>query len=426
MTDNPRVPDHGAHPSPAAQDGAAGSDVNLEDAFRLFNRLSQQLSGSYQALETRVHQLNAELTAARDGQAQQLAQTRRIANRLQSLLEALPGGVVVLDGQGRIEECNPAARELLGEPLLEQRWSCVIERAFDPGGADGHEVRLRDGRLVSVVTSSLSPEPGQILLINDLTQTRALQERLSRHRRLAAMGEMVARLAHQIRTPLASAMLYCSHLSRPLLGEADRLRVAEKIQSSVRHLESVINDMLVFAKGGSSGNDIVDVKALVEAMEPVMTPLLEKHGCRFSIVNEFESARVRGNSDALLGCLQNLCDNAIQACGDGAELVLRVRAAEPRAVDLVLSDNGPGIAREQQERIFEPFYTTKSQGTGLGLAVVQAVVQAHQGMVWVESQPGRGTSIGLRLPLYLGTAAPAAEPAVVQRDGFADQERKHA
>src|SRR5690606_13169564 len=123
-------------------------------------------------------------------------------------LDILPGGVVVLDGRGRVIEANPLALELLGEPLLGVFWREVIQRSFAPRADDGHEISLQDGRRLSLATRSLAGEPGQLILLTDLTETRRLQDELARHARLSALGRMVASLAHQIRTPLSTALLY--------------------------------------------------------------------------------------------------------------------------------------------------------------------------------------------------------------------------
>ena len=372
--------------------------ADLDRAFRLFSEVSEHLSASYQALENRVSQLNRELAAARDERLRHLAEKERLANRLARLLSALPGGVVVLDGAGWVRNANPAAIRLLGEPLVGQPWRTVIERAFRPQPEDGHDVSLRDGRLVSIETSSLGEEPGQILLLNDVTEARLMQDRLARHKRLTAMGEMAASLAHQIRTPLASAMLYVSHLTQPALDAGSRSRVAQKIQAGLRHLEKLVNDMLMFARGGSAGNEKFSVAALLQEIGQLSETPVRAGGCRLQIRDESPGAVLHGNRDALIGALHNLLVNAIQACGTGGELCLCARAADGEMIDLTVADNGPGIAAELRERIFEPFFTTREQGTGLGLAVVQAVVRAHGGGVRLESESGRGCRFTLSLP----------------------------
>ena len=370
----------------------------LEEAFGLFNRMSEQLSASYRLLEQRVAQLSAELVEARAARERSHDESTRLANRLQHLLSALPAGVVVLDILGRIQDHNPAAAELLGLPLRGASWMEIISRAFDPRPRDGHEISLKDGRLVSVATRALDPEPGQLVLITDLTATRELQDALARNERLSAMGEMVASLAHQVRTPLATALLYASQLGRAALSDADRERMAERILERLRNLERQVSDMLLFARGGAAILEPLALAGLIDGLAQTLAPQLAASGCRLHIDNRAPDAVLAANREALTGALLNLLENAITVCSGSGEIVLEIESADA-AIDIRVRDNGPGIAPEIAARVFEPFFTTRASGTGLGLAVVQAVAQAHGGTVWVESAPGEGATFGLRLPV---------------------------
>jgi len=374
-------------------------NTGLEEAFGVFSQVSERLASSYQALEARIAQLNDELAVARSERVQEQGENGRLSNRIEHLLSALPAGVVVLDGRGRVQEYNPAAVDLLGEPLSGVAWTDVIARAFVPRAHDGHEISLRDGRLVGVATRSLDPEPGQIVLIHDLTSTRRLQEQLARHQRLSSLGEMAASLAHQVRTPLATALLYVSHLNRPQLEESERLRVAEKMLSRLRHLERLVNDMLVFARGDAQQREIIALTPLLEEIQQALEPQLNAAACRLVLGARADGALLQGNREALAGALLNLATNAIQACGTGGEIRLVAAVTRDRMVEISVSDNGPGIPAELQERIFEPFFTTRADGTGLGLAVVQAVTRAHGGELRLDSAPGAGATFRLRLPL---------------------------
>jgi two-component system sensor histidine kinase FlrB len=326
-----------------------------------------------------------------------MGERERLANRFGHLLAALPAGVVVINGDGIVQEVNAAAQALLGEPLLGRAWGEVIARAFAPRAGDGCEISLRDGRRVSVATQALTPEPGQIVLLTDMTATRELQERAARHERLSAMGEMAAGLAHQIRTPLASALLYVSHLSNPRISDQDRTRVVERIRERLRHLEHLVSDTLLFARGGASVTEPLAVADLVAGLRQASEAPLKEHGCSLTIDDHAPGA-LHGNREALLGALLNLAMNAMQACGPGGRLMLQ---AERHAdwLRLVFSDNGPGITAAAAARLFEPFFTTRADGNGLGLAVVQAVVRAHHGDIELQSQPGESARFVIRLPL---------------------------
>jgi two-component system sensor histidine kinase FlrB len=204
-------------------------------AFKAFNELSGELNQTWQALEDQVRHLTIELEAANAQRLKELADKERIARRLQKLLQLLPGGVVVLNEKGKVAECNSAAEELLGAPLENQSWLDIIRQRFAPRKDDGHEISLVNGKRVSLLSRSLDEEPGQIILITDQTETRRLQQSLSRHQRLMEMGKMVSSLAHQIRTPLSAAMLYAGHL-----GNLADMSSAEEINEAFSKVDKKV------------------------------------------------------------------------------------------------------------------------------------------------------------------------------------------
>ncbi len=324
---------------------------------------------------------------------------RRLAARLEGLLNVLPAGVVVLDGNGRIQQVNPAAKRLLGEPLLGWEWIEVIRRAFAPQPGAGCDLKLADGRLVSLATCPLEGEAGQILLLNDVTETRTLQEQASRNQRLAAMGRMAAALAHQIRTPLSSAMLYASHLKRPELDGERRQELVERVLERMRHLEQLLNDMLLFAHGGLGGGERLAADALLRELYEAAEPQAREQRITLVVDHGGEDGTVLGNHRLLLSALQNLVGNAMRAVGSGGTVTLRLRRDGERRLAIQVADDGPGIPPELRERIFEPFVTGHGGGTGLGLAVARQVARVHHGDLQLVSTPGGGSTFSLWLPL---------------------------
>ncbi|HKJ76280.1 MAG TPA: ATP-binding protein [Gammaproteobacteria bacterium] len=350
-----------------------------------------------QELHARIAELNDELQRERRARAEQLQEKARVAERLRRLLDGLPAGVVVLDGRGRVAECNPAAVDLLGEPLCGMPWREVIARCVE-AEAGGDDVVLRDGRRLALSTCPLGDEPGQILLLNEVTDRRLLEERLGHHRRLADMGRMAASLAHQVRTPLSSALLYAGHLQNPRLPEEKRDRFAERLLQSLRGMERLVNDMVTFSRSGLQGMESLAPAALLQEVLEGAADELESAGARVERVDETGGARIRGNRTLLHTALRNLVTNALQVVPEGARLLLVGRPGPGGTVELEVRDNGPGIPDDQRERVFEPFVSGRSGGTGLGLAVVRAVARAHQGEVWAEPAPAGGTRMVLRLP----------------------------
>jgi two-component system sensor histidine kinase FlrB len=370
---------------------------SLEQAFALFNQVSSQLSESYSLLENRVAELKGELAVVSAQRMAELAEKEVIANRLQSLLNLLPGGVIVIDAQGFVREANPAACDLLGLPLEGELWRNVISRCFAPREDDGHEISLKDGRRLSLATRSLDAEPGQLVLLNDLTETRRLQGELARHERLSSLGRMVASLAHQIRTPLSAALLYASHLTEQVLPAETQQRFAGRLKERLHELEHQVRDMLVFARGELPLNDRLTPAALGAALQAAAQVQVQDQQIRWQLDNP--RGELLCNRDTLVGTLLNLIENAVQASAGQAQLKVHLYRRGD-SLRVCISDRGAGIDAKTLARLGEPFFTTKTTGTGLGLAVVKAVARAHQGELQLRSRPGRGTCATVTLPLF--------------------------
>ncbi|CAG19331.1 putative sensory box sensor histidine kinase [Photobacterium profundum SS9] len=321
-------------------------------------------------------------------------------SRYKQVLEVMPSGMILLDPMGCVCEANPEAHRLLGAPLEGERWFAVIQRAFAPQDDDGHEVSLRSGRKVKLAISA--SDAGQLIFITDMTETRLLQSRISEMQRLSSLGKMVASLAHQVRTPLSSAMLYAANLSSPNLNPQTRDRFQTKLVDRLHDLEKQVNDMLLFAKGGD--NKVISrfsIESLLNELESMVEAQVLTNKVDFSIDCDDESVMILGNENALASALSNLITNAIQV-SEYVETSCKIAiTCEVQGDNIRLSvfDNGPGIAPDMQAKILEPFYTTRQQGTGLGLAVVQMVANAHDGKLSLISELGQGACFSITMPL---------------------------
>jgi two-component system sensor histidine kinase FlrB len=332
---------------------------------------------------------------------QELTALRLQANRLEHLLQVMPAGVVVIDGKGFVRQSNNLAKALLGEPLEGQLWRNIIARSFKPQADDGHEVSLYDGRKVKLSITPLEKEPGQLIVLTDLTETRQLQQRIGHLQKLSSLGKMVASLAHQIRTPLSAAMLYAANLSNNTLQKTSREKFSNKLVSRLRDLESQVNDMLLFAKSGDE--QVITEISLYSLMQEVQQgadAMLQIQQAKLVLSLPEPNVVVLGNKTALVGALQNLIHNALTVKPKDAVIILAAsrQSDNPDCVDLSVTDNGPGIKHENLNRIFEPFFTTKSNGTGLGLAVVRSVAQSHQGKAHAANLIDGGACFTLSLP----------------------------
>lgn len=366
------------------------------------NQLSGLLSRSYVELENRIGQLQHELAQTDQRRQQESSAREQLAERLDLILGVMPVAVVLLDGRGVVTQANPMAEELLGEPLQGMRWIDIITRSFAPELSDGHEVVLRNGRLVSLATQSLNNEPGQIIVLSDQTETRHLQDNLNHHRKLSEMGRMTASLAHQIRTPLSSAMLFAEHLNNPALADERKIRYAQRIRNQLSQLDQHVRDMLIFSRGGIVLDQVLPVDTLAQRLQQQLEELCEQHQASCIVELEAGQRSLRCNPDLFTSAFANLVENALQACRGSATapcLQLSIRATSDVLLEIVLSDNGPGIPQGLEQKIMEPFYTTKSTGTGLGLAVVNAIVQGHGGNFAMINQAHGGAVATVTLPM---------------------------
>jgi two-component system sensor histidine kinase FlrB len=375
----------------------------LTDAFRIFNELSQNLSVSYQGLEEQVAKLHGELAFAHSERLKTLEEKEKLASRLEKILAALPAGVIVLDVDGKILDCNAVAMDFLGEPLIGMDWLAVVARSLIPVFGNPHERQLNNGKRVNMTVSrdvacNDAADSGQIVLLSDVSEMRNLQDMLNQQKQLSAMGEMVASMAHQVRTPLATAILYASQMSNPALDNEKRQRFSQKILERLQYLDRQVNDMLIFAKDGRLAMESFSLAELLNHLRETVKEYTGSGAIDLQIINDVQDDVMLGNENALRGALLNLLNNAVDAVGLAGCIQISVVQLDGCNLRIVIKDDGPGIAKELCQRIFEPFFTTKIHGTGLGLAVVDSVVKAHGGHVHVESVLGQGTVFSLVLP----------------------------
>lgn len=347
--------------------------AELQAAFHAFGSVSTQLADVFDALRSEVGKLRTELGAAHAGK-------EHLAARLSALLRALPAGVLVLDSSGEIEECNPAARELLGDPLVGQTFSAVLARAAADAGRLHEHIELHSGRFVTISRRELDGDGGgEVVLIADVTEPHLMQALMARQQRLLTLGELAAGLAHQIRTPLASALLYASQMQLPHRTDADLARCVDKTVASLEQLDKLVTDMLAFTHGGASC-EVVHLGAVLEQAAQWLRPLL-RGGVTLTIRTEAPSLVVRVNASALISAVLNLATNALQSAPGKLNLELLARHGGAGRAEIVVSDDGPGVPEVLRDRIFEPFFTTRARGNGIGLAIVKSVALAHAGSV---------------------------------------------
>jgi two-component system, sensor histidine kinase FlrB len=379
----------------------------LESAFSLFTEASNQLSLAYADLQQQVVSLTDQLEIANGNLRRELDEKAVLSRRLSLLLERLPGGVVELNEQGVVVECNPAACFMMQTLSLGSVWQQYVDHYLQATNAPDlwlSQSALGERR-ISIVVNDMPGERGKIMLVHDITDTWELQRELTQHKRLAAMGEMAAGLAHQLRTPLATALLYSAHLAKPELNERDRHKFGQKNLARLRHLEVLILNMLSFVRGNNVPLEAVNLAVLVQEAQQLMLPQLQASqiSCTLDVLAEETCFMVSANYKELLGCVTNLIDNAMLASKKGESIYLSL-STQNKMIEFLVADQGCGMSLEVQERLFEPFFTTRKEGTGLGLAIVSKLLARLGGEISVISTLGEGSSFTIRLPvLYCPT-----------------------
>ena len=384
--------------------GTALDPRELQHAFQVFSEASSELCTAYEELRTQAAALTRELELANGELERQFAEKQALSQRFVLLLEALPGGVVLVDESRLVSQANPAAFRVLGEPLIGCAWDAIVCERLREAQPAGEWLRAGGTatQRLSITSRALPGTSGQVLLIQDITEAHAQRESAERSKRLAAMGEMAARLAHRLRTPLSTALLYASQMGGAGGGAAlpasERARFADKTVSRLQHLARLIDDMLLFVRGPGTQFSDVEPAPLLRELFALMSPLAAERSLHLELSPCPEGLSLCADPQALHGALVSLLENALQVCPPGARIRLSAKR-DGQDLEFRVSDTGPGMPPEVQARLFEPFFTTRSDGTGLGLAIVRAVAEKHGGRVAASSVPGAGSEFVLSLPL---------------------------
>ena len=357
-------------------------------------RVSDALEQGYRELTGQVVRLTAELEAARLARREELEAKAQLLERFATVLDALPGGVLIVGETGLVTESNPQATEMLGDPVDGVSWESIKAR----GHFLAQDVFCLAGRRFSVSFRDLS-ESETVVLFTDITSQHTLQRELGRKSRLSALGEMAARLAHQIRTPLSSTMLYVDQLRTDIAVEK-RERICEALSVQLSQTERLISSMLGFVRGSSIDFKPTSIQSVVDLAVRACDASINESGATLSIDIKDSGMEVLGDATELASGVGNVIENAINASGAEGQIELWAGQVSKKTLLIQISDNGPGIPVDALEHVFDPFYTTRANGTGLGLAVLASVVQQHGGTVHAANRVSGGAEFSILLPIF--------------------------
>jgi len=408
---------------------------NIEEAHLLglaidsFNGAALRFEKHYQHLEQRVKELKIELKNKNEDLKKNLNEKEEVKNHLHNILESVTTGVVVVNLKGKITTFNRAAENITGlasKKALGKKLDKIFDLNFfqniqldlkSLGAVQGnkeYETEIyRKGEDLVHISLSVSPlttpqgqKTGFILTLQNITQIKKLEEQASRSGRLTAMGEMAAKIAHEIRNPLGSIELFASTLKRDLEDFDEPRVLSEHISSCVKSINNIISNLLLFMHPLQKADF-----RIVDLHDPLKDSLffsdhVIQSNPHIKVITRYHSdpLMVSGDSELLKQMFLNLILNAVQSMPSGGKLMISTDriGCPPNGPDLAeikFMDTGTGISKADIPRIFDPFFTTKKRGTGLGLAIVHNIIKLHGGSIDIRNSKKEGAVCIVTLPL---------------------------
>ncbi len=366
-------------------------------------QVSHQLEDAYRKLEERAIQLV------------------NIQDYTQSILRSITSGVITVGPDGSMATANPAAERMLGMREVDIVPKRIGTLFADDAGLDAEVLKVLEGRLpksvremrlvtragkvlqVQVSISRMRDIDGRILgavvTVEDVSEVKALTDQLIRADRLAAMGELTAGVAHEVRNPLGII-----RASVQLVEESgcERERVLEAtsvIKQEIDRLDRVIKALLDFGRPSKPHLFVTDIGEVIEDVVLFTRRFAGQSNVSISAVEMKGLPCVMADADQLKQVFVNLISNAVQAMGRGGGAIEIRGFADEGFVSIAVSDSGPGIAQQDLKKVFDPFYSTRDEGTGLGLTIVHRILDEHDGHIEVTSTLGAGTTFTVSVPI---------------------------
>jgi two-component system sensor histidine kinase HydH len=355
----------------------------------------------------------------------------RMKTYTENVVESMADGLVSVDREGRIVTLNRQATEILGsgrDTLEGRKITEILGEGI--GGfllATGGQTSVRDREIelrrkpeggipLSVSVAPLRDDGGQemgaVLLIRDLREIRALQEKVARGERLASLGRLAAGMAHEIRNPLSSIRGFAQYFVKRFSGLPEEQGYASVMVKEVDRMNRVISELLDFARPKEPRRESCVLETIAEQALKLLEQDLKAR--KTVVTKNYETGLppVLADRDQISQIFINLLLNAMESMTEGGEIRIGLRRSGPLpTVEILIADTGGGIPEEDRDKIFEPFFSRKRKGTGLGLSIVHQIVTGHRGEIGVESRPGEGTTFSIRLPLDGSRSAGETEKA---------------
>jgi len=364
-----------------------------------------------------------------------ISRLRNLKNFNETVLENINSGVLSTDNNGGVVFLNGKALEMLGETAgMNLRFDELFTNPLSSGSLFDYLVN-NEIRSMSFEGTMMLPDGGRIpvrlntsvveiddyhgttivAVFEDLTEQKAMEEELRRTDRLRSLGELSAGVAHEIRNPLTGIATTAQVLKERLSGRGKEIEYIDVILQEIKRLDDIINNLLIFARPLTPDpTEFSIVSVLNEALQ-LLREEAEDRKVDLRMESGLENDRCILDGDQIKQVALNLILNGLQACGSGGEVVVSVRETRsPARIEIEFSDTGEGITAEAADKLYNPFFTTRSEGTGLGLSISRKIIESHGGSIRHESEPGKGTRFLVELPRRVETAVHTIEESTVR------------
>jgi two-component system sensor histidine kinase HydH len=341
------------------------------------------------------------------------------------LVSKLPVGIIATDTRGRITTWNHAISQLIGVEATqaigkkpEELLPPMLAGFFSTSGVhfdssdeqSGHDVRLvvQGDEVVlnchHLVISDRTGDPeGEVLLISNMTDLKNLEKKMRETERLAAVGRMAAGVAHEVRNPLSSVKGLALLLQGKFPPKSNEHETATLLIQEVERMNRTISELLSFARPAALDLTNVDVGEFLERQVRLMEADAASEGITFTLDLAEDLPLITADQDRLNQVFINILLNAVQAMTAGGEIIVSACAnMNSKTIIISFADTGSGMEKETLKQVFFPYFTTRKNGTGIGMALSQKVIADHGGTIHVQSVPGRGTTVTIELPMKAG------------------------
>ncbi len=357
-----------------------------------------------------------------------------LANFNDYLIASMNNGILICDASGKITTCNQLGEQILDlteAQLLNRNYKTaltdfpdlkeIVEKTlYNARGVNNQEIRIvaeqKQKLYLNISTSVIKDRShnilGAALFFTDITDLKNLQEKISSQEKLAALGEMSSGLAHQLRNSMAAITGFVKLLKKNITSKEKALKVAGEIEGESSNLENMLSSFLSFVRPGELNLEKANLKDIMRESFQSVRQFFRKKNILLVYKETQDIPGIYADVVLLKQCFQNLFKNSWEAMSEG-KIEIRVSVVdkseyqndsnrpESSLLAIVIKDTGCGIEKKNLEKIFNPFFTTKTEGTGLGLSIVKKIITLHQGRIEVESEIGQGTTFKIWLPVKI-------------------------